>query len=214
MDSPSSSVIWPVVHAERRALLHDLRSLPAEGWRVTSLCEGWDVHDVVAHLIDSAKTTRWGFVRRMALARFDFDEDNARGVSKERGENPAATLSAFGEILDFTRTPPAHLATRLVEAFVHGEDIRVPLGIVRDYPVEHLATALRYQLATSAKLGGGRELAQGFTLAATDTDLVHGSGPEVRGSALSLLLAVSGRVDTRNPLTGPGAASFGDQINR
>lgn len=43
------------------------------------------MHDVVAHLVDTAKTTRLGFVFGLARARFDFDRQNTRGVERERG---------------------------------------------------------------------------------------------------------------------------------
>ena len=127
--------IWPVVHAERRALIRDLEDLPARQWATPSLCPGWDVHDVLAHLVDDARTTRLGFLRRLAAARFDFDRCNARGVARERRADPRDTLAAFRAVSGRTTSAPAAPATRLVEAFVHGEDIRRPLGLARAYPV-------------------------------------------------------------------------------
>lgn len=203
-----NSDIWPVVHVERRALIQDLRNLTEEQWQTSSLCPGWDVHDVLAHLLDSAKTTRLGFVRRLLAARFDFDRDNAVGVDREKRENPRDTVDEFEAEQHRTDTPPAALATRLVEAFVHGEDIRGPLGIKRDYPTEPVLAALRYQLATGARMGGGKERAQGFRLVATDAAEAFGSGPEVSGTAIVLLLAVSGRSLGTNELTGVGVKQF------
>ena len=37
--------------AERTELLEFLRMLPADDWLAPSLCEGWRVRDVVAHLL-------------------------------------------------------------------------------------------------------------------------------------------------------------------
>lgn len=204
--------IWPVVHGERRALLEDLRGLDPEAWQTPSWCPGWDVHDVLAHLIDSAKTTRLGFIRRMLGAGFDFDRDNARGVAQEKMNNPKLTLASLASVLDATATPPANPATRLVEAFVHGEDIRGPLGLARSYSAGQVAHALEYQLKTSVKMGGGKEKATGWRLAASDTTYTHGSGPEVVGPVLSLLLAVSGRPVAREDFSGPGAADFVAQL--
>jgi len=48
------SDIWPVVHAERRALVADLADLSPEQWRTPSLCAGWSVHDVLAETATSA----------------------------------------------------------------------------------------------------------------------------------------------------------------
>ena len=206
MNKPSASTIWPVVHHERRALAHDLEAIDPAQWGMASLCPGWDIHDVLAHLIDSATTTRLAFIRRMVAARFDFDRDNAAGISRERASNPLATLAAFRKVSASEATPPAPLATRLVEAFVHGEDIRRPLGIARAYPPDDVAIALTYQLNTSVKMGGGRERAKGRRLVTTDASFTHGDGLEARGTALALLLAVSGRPLAPGELTGPGAS--------
>jgi len=208
MKKRPDSAIWPVVHNERQVLIHDLESLEPAQWRTESLCAGWDVHDVVAHLVDTAKTTRLGFIRRMLAAGFDFDRDNAVGVAREKTSDPAQTLDKFRAVRLRSSTPPVALATRLVEAFVHGEDIRRPLGIDRDYPPEHVATALGYQVTTSVRIGGGKELAKRWRLMATDTGFARGDGPEVRAPAISLLLAMSGRPVAAAELTGPGAPAF------
>lgn len=209
MPSRKWDTVWVGVQDERRALRADLAGLPPDAWSEPSLCPGWDVHDVVAHLIDTAKTTRWGFVRRMIAVRFDFDRDNEVGIERERREHPSATLAEFDRIIGARDTPPAPSATRLMEAVVHGEDIRRPLGIRRDYPVARVLPALRYQISTKAAMGGGRERAAGFRLEASDADFSSGTGPEVRGTALALLLATSGRPVEAGELFGSGAAAFG-----
>lgn len=76
---------------------------------------------------------------------------------------------------------------------MHGEDIRRPLQIVRDYPPIQVAQALRYQVRTRVKMGGGKERAHGWRLVTSDTAFEYGTGPLVRGPAIALLLAVSGR---------------------
>lgn len=200
--------IWPVVHAERQALIRELEDLPVQQWATPSLCPGWDVHDVLAHLVDDARTTRLGFLRRLAVAGFDFDRCNARGVARERRADPRDTLAAFRVVAGRTTSAPAPPATRLVEAFVHGQDVRRPLSLPRACPAGPVAEALRHQLRTSGKLGGGRERAAGLRLVATDADLDAGTGPEAHGSVLALLLAVSGRPVGPEELTGPGAAAL------
>ncbi|MEV4893488.1 maleylpyruvate isomerase family mycothiol-dependent enzyme [Nonomuraea sp. NPDC055795] len=200
--------IWPAVHAERQALIRDLEDVPAERWATPSLCPGWDVHDVLAHLVDDARTTPASFLLRLAAARFDFDRYNQAGLARERAADPRQTLAAFRAVSDRTTGAPAPKATRLVEAFVHAEDIRRPLGLTRAYPPEPVAAALRYQLRTSVGQGGGRQRAEGLRLIATDTDLDAGDGPQVRGSALALLLAVSGRPTRAQELTGDGVPAL------
>lgn len=178
------------------------------------MCPGWDVHDVLAHLVDTAKTTRLGFLRGLAAARGDFDRHNDDGIARERAAMPAATLAELRRICDATNTPPVPLATRLVEAIVHGEDIRRPLGLARTYPDEPQQAALRHQLATGVSVGGGRERAAGFRLRASDSGLAHGSGPEVMASGLALLMSVSGRPADGDEFSVPGAATFVRRLGR
>jgi uncharacterized protein (TIGR03083 family) len=212
--------IWSVVHDERAALARDLAELTPEQWAAPTACPGWDVHDVLAHVVDSAKSTRLGFARDMIAARFDFDRQNAIGVARERRPDPADTLAGLRAVADRTGTPPAPLATRLVEAFVHGEDIRRAVGLTGAYPVAEVVAALRFQLKTSVRMGGGRERAAGLTLVATDTPFTtdaaadENRGPaagEIRGTALALLLAVSGRPTAPGELSGPGADQLAER---
>jgi uncharacterized protein (TIGR03083 family) len=196
--------VWSLVHAERAALIDDLGHVDDDRWDLPSLCPGWTVHDVVAHLVNTARTTRVGFVVGLARAGFDFDRQNARGVERERRASPRETLEQLRRVASRTSTPPAPLDSRLVEEVVHGEDVRRPLGIVRSYPQEVVVRALRLQTRTPASFGGAKELVGRVRLAATDADLSIGEGPDVSGTALSLLLAVTGRRVALDDLTGPG----------
>jgi uncharacterized protein (TIGR03083 family) len=200
--------VWSLVHAERAALIDDLERLDTGSWDVPSLCPGWTVHDVVAHLVDTARTTRLGFVVGLARAGFDFDRQNARGVERERGSSPQETLERLRRVASRTSTPPAPLDTRLVEEVVHGEDIRRPLGLTRSYPDEAVVRALRLQARTPASFGGAKELVARVRLTATDADVSIGNGRELTGTALSLLLAVSGRQVAVDDLAGPGVEAL------
>ncbi len=203
--APRDSV-WPVVAAERRALADDLAALTPEQWSTPSLCAGWDVHDVLAHLLGSARTTPLRFLTGMLAARLDFHAANEAEMRAARQADPAATLAAFRAVADRRSGPIAPRATRLIEAFVHGEDVRRPLGIPSDPPRAAVAWALRAHARSGEAVGGGRQRVAGVTLVATDTDLRHGDGPAAEGPVLSLLLAAAGRRVVLTDLTGPGAA--------
>lgn len=199
--------IWPLVHAERRALIDDLAQLEHSQWERPSLCEGWTVHDVAAHLVDVARSTRLGFVVDMARARFDFDRQNERGSARARGASPSDTLARLRRVASRTSGPPAPLDTRIVEEVLHGEDIRRPLSLTRAYPQEAVVRSLLQQARMSAKYGGARELVARVRLTASDADLSIGEGPQVRGTALALLLVISGRMVALDELDGPGVAT-------
>jgi len=166
------------------------------------------VHEVVAHLVDVARTTRLGFVTGLARARFDFDRQNAHGVERHRGASPGETLERLAQVASRKSTPPAPLDSRLVEEVVHGEDIRSPLGLNRPYPQEAVVRSLRLQARTPASFGGAKELTARVRLEAVDADVSIGDGPVVSGSALSLLLAICGRRVALEDLEGAGVATL------
>jgi uncharacterized protein (TIGR03083 family) len=204
--------VWSLVHAERAALINDLEHLDDHGWETPSLCREWTVHDVVAHLLDTALTTRIGFLVGLARARFDFDRQNARGVERERRASPQATLEQLRRVASRTSGPPAPLDSRLVEEVVHGEDVRRPLGLRRSYPQEAVVRSLRLQARIPASFGGAKELVTRVRLTAADADVSIGDGPDVTGTALSLLLAVCGRRVALDDLDGPGVDTLTSAI--
>lgn len=67
---------------------------------------------------------------------------------------------------------------------------------------------LRHQARTSTSFGGAREHLAGLRLAPIGTDTMIGSGLPVQGSALTLLLAISGRDVAFTDLEGAGAADL------
>ncbi|MFB7410073.1 maleylpyruvate isomerase family mycothiol-dependent enzyme [Streptomyces sp. NPDC056202] len=197
-----------MVHAERAALIGDLTRLDDAQWLRPSLCDGWTVHDVLAHLVDNARATRLGFLTDLVRARFDFDRQNTRGVERARGTTPQETLERFRRVASRMSAPPAPLDSRLVEEIVHGEDIRRPLGLSRAYPPRAVDRALRLQARTPVSFGGAKETLSRVRITATDADLTIGTGPEAEGPALSLLLAVTGRTAVLTDLRGPGVAAL------
>ena len=57
---------WPTIHAERKALAADLESLSDQQWNTPSLCEGWTVRDVLAHMTSAAVMTPPKFFAKLA----------------------------------------------------------------------------------------------------------------------------------------------------
>src|SRR4051794_34548528 len=160
-----------MIHAERQALADDLTDLTDSQWETPSLCTEWTVHQVLAHLLSAAKMTPPKFFTRFAGAGFNFDRFAASQVTQESAAGPAATLAAFRNVRDRRSAPPGPKDTWLGEAFVHGEDIRRPLGIRRDYPPDGVVRAIRLYASSNAIIGGQNPEA-GLTLRATDADFV------------------------------------------
>jgi uncharacterized protein (TIGR03083 family) len=202
-----SDDIWPVVHAERRALAADLADLSPEQWRTPSLCAGWSVHDVLAHMVATAKETPRGFLAGMVTSGFRISRFTEKRIAEERSGGPDATLAAFRAVETATSAPPGPTLSWLGEALVHAEDIRRPLGITHDYPVAAVTAVTGFYAGSNVLIGGKRRVV-GLTLQATDTDWSLGSGPVVAGPARALMLATTGRKAALDDLTGPGVAAL------
>jgi uncharacterized protein (TIGR03083 family) len=202
-----SDSIWPTIHAEREALAADLADLSSEQWATQSLCSEWDVHQVLAHQLSAAKMTPPKFLVKFASAGFNFNKFAGNQVTIESAGGPAATLAAFRSALPRETAPPGPKDTWLGEAFVHGEDIRRPLGITRAYPLAEVARATAFYSRSNTIIGGKSRVA-GVMLQATDTDFSVGAGPVVQGPVISLLLAAAGRKSALDDLSGPGVETL------
>jgi uncharacterized protein (TIGR03083 family) len=197
-DSP-----WPTIHAERSALAAELESLTDQQWSTPSLCSGWSVHDVLGHMVATAKMTPTRFVGHLAGSGFRFNAMTAKDVAAETRGGPSATLSDWRAHLDDTTAPPGPVEAMLGECIIHGADIRRPLGLRHDYPASAVERTLDFYKKSNLIVGAKKRIS-GLGLRATDTEWAHGSGPEVSGPAVSLLLAMTGRRDALADLSGDG----------
>ncbi|MFB7089472.1 maleylpyruvate isomerase family mycothiol-dependent enzyme [Streptomyces sp. NPDC056296] len=197
--------VWPLIRAERAALAADLGDMTDERWETPSLCAGLTVREVLAHLTAGASldTVRWmaGVIR----CRFDFDKQVAMRLAEQLGTTPAETLERFRRIVPSTTKPALPAIAMLGETVVHGEDIRRPLGIRRDHPVEILTRVAEYYRGSDlVVVAKGR--VGGLRLVADDGPFATGSGPLVSGPTLALVMAMTGRATYCDELAGDGAA--------
>ena len=129
---------WPLIHAERAALAADLAELTGQQWATRSLCDRFTVREVLAHLTAGASLNPVRWLAGVIRCRFDFDQQVAMRLAEQMGTTPADTLARFRHAITSTTKPPLPAVAMLGEAIVHGEDIRWPLGIQRDYPITTL----------------------------------------------------------------------------
>jgi uncharacterized protein (TIGR03083 family) len=199
--------IWPTVHAERKALAADLSGLSAGDWDRPSLCDGWTVRDVLAHMTSAAKLTPPAFFGQMIGSGFSFDKVQQKGVTAQRGASPADTLANFESVLTSVKHPPGPNPTWLGETIVHSEDIRRAFGIRHKYPTDAVVTVADFYQGSNLLIGSKHRIS-GLALRATDADWTHGTGPEVSGPVLSLVMAMTGRKAVVDDLTGEGVATL------
>ena len=112
--------VWRTIHAERTALADLLESLSADEWEQPSLCAGWRVREVAAHVISSPQTGVAHLVGAMWRARGSFNrciDDEARRAAAR----PVADIVADYRRLDGSRRRPpgtSHLDP-LLDVLVH-----------------------------------------------------------------------------------------------
>jgi uncharacterized protein (TIGR03083 family) len=198
---------WPTIHAERRALAADMRTVTGDQWDTPSLCSNWTVRDVLAHMTAAATLTPPSFFGKLISSGFSFEKVQESGVAAQRGSSPADTLAHFEGVVDSVKHPPGPNTTWLGEVIVHAEDIRRPLGIKHSYPNDAVVAVARFYQGSNMLIGSKRRIS-GLTLQATDAEWSHGTGPEVAGPIVSLVLAMTGRTAALDDLTGDGVATL------
>lgn len=188
---------------ERAELADFLAGLVPEQWDAPTLCDRWSVREVVAHIISYDDLGLAAFVGRFAAGRFDTDQVNQVGVDKYTQMSPDELLAELKGHLH-----PAGLTARfggrvgLVDGLIHHQDIRQALGAPREVPAERLATALPFARVAPPIRAFSR--ARGLRLVVTDVRWSNGRGPVVEGPAEPLLMAMAGRAEAIDELTGPG----------
>jgi uncharacterized protein (TIGR03083 family) len=195
--------IWPTIHTERAALAADLEPLSAERWDTPSLCDGWTVRDVVAHLTGTARISAGTFVTKLVSSGFSLTKLQQKDIAALRGASPDETLANFKAEVNSSKHPPGPIDTWLGETLVHGEDIRRPLGIKHEYSVDAAVEVANFYKGSNLVLGAKKRV-HGVRLQATDADWSHGEGPEVAGPIVALVLAMSGRKEAMADLSGDG----------
>ncbi len=204
--------LWSLVHSERTALAEDLSALSAEQWRHRSLCERWDVEDVVAHLTAAASLNQGQWMRSMLGAGFRADVHNQRQLDAHRGSTPGETLHRFRAIIDNTIAPSGHTPAYLGEVVVHAQDIRQPLGLPRTPDVDALTPVAEFFARRNFTVPS-RTTVTGLQLRANDGPFATSTGLLVSGSTLALVMSMAGRAPYIDQLDGPGVPTLWARVH-
>lgn len=204
---------WQVIRRERAALGNLLESLDPEEWDQPSLCEGWSVRDVAAHVISWPETSlRQGLVALLrahgSYNRMIHDE------AQRRAQRPTEQIvSDFRRLAGSRRRPPVVTYHEgLLDVLVHTQDIAIPLGRRHDMPVEAARDSADRAWRIAFPFFARRRLA-GYRLEATDCDWAVGQGASLRGPAAALLLLVTGRTALVGQLRGDGVQRLSQQTD-
>ena len=188
---------------ERRDFADFLATLTVEQWAAPTLCEGWNVQHVVAHVISyegiGLPVLAGSFVR----AAFRPGRVNDLRLRAVVGKSPCELVAFLrGHLRPHGLTAGFGGGIGLSDCLIHHQDIRRPLGLPRLVPPERVRESL--DIALRAPVLPAKANAKGLTIRADDLDWTQGDGPEVNGPGESLLLALTGRSAAVDELTGPG----------
>lgn len=164
----------------------------ADAWDAPSLCDGWLVRHVVAHVTMPARLSPAQFGAEMAAAGGDFTVLSGT-VALRDGSLPVADL------LEQLRSPGLHAwqppgggaVGALSHAVIHSLDVTIALDRPAVAPREAVITVLD-ELTAAQGAWFGVDLT-GVHLEAADTDWAWGEGRQVRADSGSLLALASGR---------------------
>ncbi len=181
------------VAAELCELADLLEPLPAAAWDAPSLCPGWRVREVVAHLTLPMHASTPVVVLGLLRARFRWDVLADRRARLDALQTPEQLLAALRAPRMHAWHPPGGGATgALVHAVVHGLDVTEALGLDRRPPVARTRIVLD-GLTVPASLSHFGVALEGVQLRAEDVEWSHGAGRVVSASAVDLALVLSGR---------------------
>lgn len=209
--------LWSVVEDQRRRIAAFLASLSEDEWKQPSLCDGWTIKDVAAHLaVVPHAPSLWKMMPMVLTARGSLDQVNhdiACHYSQQRSTDQLiADLRDNPGARDLPRiTSVQNLAMDIV---VHGQDMALPLNRTLAVPPDAALNALQRVWSMGWPFHARKKLA-GYRLAATDADWAAGDGPTIAGTTVTLLLLITGRTKTVLPLLdGPGVPQFASSIPR
>ncbi|HEV7420531.1 MAG TPA: maleylpyruvate isomerase family mycothiol-dependent enzyme [Mycobacterium sp.] len=185
------SQIWAHIDEQRADLAGFLDTLAPEQWEAPSLCPGWTVRHVAAHITHS--TTNWGKLSLELLRSGLRLNALTLRMGREDQRTTEEITAAMRAMVGGRRRPPGTaVADPLMDVLVHGQDIAVPLGIERKMPIPAAVIAADRVW----KMGfpfHARNRFPNVTFTATDADFSVGKGQQVRGPVQDILMTLSGR---------------------
>lgn len=184
---------WQAIRTQRLAVADLLESLDAGEWQHASLCEGWTVRDVAAHLT----LQQLGLLDGLGM--FARSPGGMNRVIREAARRQAALTSPPDIVARVRASADSRrhnvgvtYRETLIDALVHSQDIARPLGRTLPVPPDGAALAADRVWSRGWPFYPRRRLA-GLRLVATDREWAAGEGPEIRGRLGDLLLVLTGR---------------------
>jgi uncharacterized protein (TIGR03083 family) len=196
--------VFADVAAQRRSIADLLDGLDTEQLATPSLCSGWDVKTVAAHLVSDFTDGFWGF-----LASGVRHGGMHRGIDALARSRARSSASEIAGILrrdaDYRLSPPlTGPLSGLTDVLVHGADMRIPLGIPHTPDPQQVSRVLDFLTGRTQRGFFPPRRLRGIALYDEGTGRSWGEGALIRGAGAALMLAICGRTIAFNELTGDG----------
>jgi uncharacterized protein (TIGR03083 family) len=203
---------WQVVVEQRLALAELLAGLSETDWEQPSLCVGWRVRDVAAHVtLIPIPPSPGSLLVDFAKARGNYSRFNTMASQRRAARTPTQIVQDLRTSAESRSVPRlVNPANVMWDILVHAQDIAIPLRINFPTPPDAGAAAASriWDLRWPFSFGAKRRLSL-FTLTATDANWTMGTGPEIAGPISAILLLLTGRTEAATPLlTGDGVRSL------
>src|SRR5580700_9738202 len=132
--------IQDMIAAQRGELAAVLDGLQTSVWDEPTLCTGWRVREVVAHITMPFRYNGRRFVLELAKSRGRFNEMADRLARRDAARMAPAELAEAvrSNIGHPWRPPGGGFEGALAHDVIHGLDITVPLGLAFAVPEERL----------------------------------------------------------------------------
>ncbi len=213
MRSVDRVFVFAAVADERRRIASLIDRLDESELAAPSLCEGWDVKTVAAHLVSVFADGFWAFQRTMLRRRSlhrAIDE-----LARRRAQWPASEIvGALREGADHELSPPiTGPLSGLTDVLVHGGDIRIPLGLPFNPDPDRVVIALDFLTGPRPFGFLPRGRLRGIRLCSSDIGRSWGTGAEIRGPVAALMMGVSGRAALFDALDGPGLPLLRERLS-
>jgi uncharacterized protein (TIGR03083 family) len=197
-------VVFSAVADQRRQIADLIDDLDDEQLATPSLCAGWDVKTVAAHLISVFADSFWVFIGR--AARYGSMARAIDELARRHADLPAAEIAAtLRRCADYPLSPPLFgPLSPLADNLIHGGDVRIPLKL--PFQPDPGLAALALDFLTGPWPFGFVPLGRlwGISLHGTDVGRSWGKGAEIRGPVAALMMIAGGRTALLHTLDGPG----------
>ena len=201
---------FELIESRRLTLANQLTTLTPPQWDTQSLCDAWTVRDVVGHVVMPFTHSTAQVIFGMVKERGSFHRFSQKAA---HGNAAQPTDELIGLLRDNAANPWAPPGGELIDALtdltVHSIDIARPCGIDPELDEETARAVLDSVVRPKALKSFGTNVID-LHLEATDLDWSHGDGQLVSGSAVDLLIWLTGRAGAS--LDGDGSKNL-DQIS-